>query len=127
MPALSVLLLIGIACADTFGNFSIGNWESTIGSQIGTVFGSATFTFPGGITIDAGYVMMSVVIIGFFFIWSSVSGIAWDGVFFLMMIVLVILAIPQGGLLGTTAWGLFNFVFALVVMGVLYRAVLRRG
>lgn len=134
MSAFSVLLLIGMAGADTFGNWTIRDWENTTGSQMGAVFGSGTYCFAGtgencvgGVAVDMGSIFMGIFIMGFIFIWASVSGIAWDGVFFLMMIVLVILAQPNGGLLGLTAWAVFNFIWAMVLLALLYRLILRRG
>lgn len=136
--ALAVLLLIGIASADTFGNWTVTNWESTIGGGLGTIFGSGSYCFGvtntatdpptcEGVSLDFGSIMMSVMLIGFIFIWSSVSGIAWDGVFFLLMIILVMMAMPAGGLLGMTAWGVYIFLWSIIIMAIFYRTILRRG
>jgi hypothetical protein len=132
--ALSVLLLVGLVSASLpiSGNNS---WESTIGGQLVSIFGSGTYCFggigdencTGGNSIEVGSIIMSVFILGFIFIWSSVSGIGWDGIFFMMMIVLVLLGQGQSGLLGLPAWGLFNFIFSIIVLGMLYREILRRG
>lgn len=138
LSALSVLLLIGMATADTWGNWTVKDWEDTTGSQLGTIFGDGKYCFAGtlssdgescvgGYTIEVGSVIMAIFIMGFIFIWASVSGIAWDGVFFLMMIVLVLLAAPVGGILGTTAWGIYDLLWVVAIMSILYRVILRRG
>jgi hypothetical protein len=111
---LSVLFLAGLVSASLplSGN---GSWESIIGGELGGTFGIGN------------EIMMGIFVLAFIFIWSSVSGIAWDGIFFLMAITIVILAQPKSGLLGIPMWSVFSFIFALIVMGVFFRMILRRG
>lgn len=111
---LSVLFLAGMVSASLpiSGNNS---WESIIGRELGGTFGIGN------------EIMMGIFILAFIFIWSSVSGMAWDGVFFLIVITMTILALPQSGILGIPMWSVTSFIFALIVMGVFFRMILRRG
>jgi hypothetical protein len=121
----SILLLVGLVSA----SLSLSEWESTIGQELHNIFGSGTYCVPddAGLCLDFGSILMGVFILAFFFIWSSVSGIAWDGVFFLLMIVMFILALPQSGILGIPMWSVNSFIFALIVMAVFFKMILRRG
>jgi hypothetical protein len=108
-------------------SLSLSEWESTIGGQLGSMFGSGTVCLPpgSGNCIDLASLLITVFVLGFFFIWTSVSGIAWDGVFILLMMVLAVTS--TSGTFGTVGWTLFSFITAIVMIGFLYRGILRRG
>lgn len=114
LSLLSVLLLSGLVSAPLplSGN---GSWESIIGGELGGTFGIGN------------EIMMGIFILAFIFIWSSVSGIAWDGIFFLLVATMVVLSQPASGIMGIPMWSVFSFVFAVIVMGVFFRMILRRG
>jgi hypothetical protein len=122
-----------VSTTETYGVMA-SSLESKIGLELTSLFGSGSYCFGGvgedcvgGTSLDMGNVIMAVFVLGFIFIWASVSGIAWNGVFFLLFLTLAILSTPQTGFLGTTGWSLTTFIFAILVLAVFYQAILRRG
>jgi hypothetical protein len=99
--------------------------ESKVGGELGNMIGSATYCY-GDKCLDVGPLLITVFILAFFFIWSSVSGIAWDGVFFLLFMILAIQS-TSSGFLGSVGQSLVSLVFAIIMMGIFYRTILRRG
>jgi len=109
-------------------NFTAYDWEQAIGKQLGSVFGSGAYCFggqgencTGGYALDMGGLIASVLIICFFFIWTATSGIAWDGVLMLMVMVLAVLSQPGTGFLGFVGFSFLSIIAAILGLAVLWR------
>ncbi|QLJ53531.1 MAG: hypothetical protein Sv326_1356 (plasmid) [Candidatus Fermentimicrarchaeum limneticum] len=136
---LAVLFLLLLPLAVTAsGNNSYGlnasSLEGKIGGELGSIFGEGAYCLygegescAGGMRLEMGPVLMAVFILAFFFIWTSVSGIAWDGVFFLLFTTLILLSDPMSGFIGSSGWALASFLFAIIAMALFFRTILRRG
>jgi phage-related holin len=122
-----------VAAGVTYGLIAT-SFETKIAGELGNTFGEGAYclygegeTCAGGMRLEMGAIIMAVFILAFFFIWSSVSGIAWDGVFLLMFMVLVLLSDPMSGFIGASGWALASFLFAVIGMYLVFRTILRRG
>jgi hypothetical protein len=122
---LVVLFLLSFASI-AYASLDITTWESTIGGQLGRIIGSGSYCYQE-YCLNIGPLFIAVFVLGFIFIWSSASGIAWDGVFILMVMTLAMLSNPVTGYMGTTGWSLFTFIFAFIITAVIFRMILRRG
>jgi hypothetical protein len=128
VSALALCILACFVSANNSTNFTAKQWEQAVGSQLGKVIGTGAYCFggqgencTGGYALEMGGLLASVLIICFFFIWTATSGIAWDGVLMLMVMVLAVLSQPGSGFLGFAGFSLLSIITAILGLAVLWR------
>ncbi len=125
LPLILFLLMSPLVLAV---NNTASDYENLIGGQLGNIIGNATWSIMlGGTTYSIDLFPLSVVLflLIFMFIWTSASGIAWDGIYFMMLVTVAYLS--STGFFGDIGVVILGLVFAFTSLALLFYLMLRRG